>query len=107
MVAFPFECETCPEEEKKDFGCGWIGLDGKGTMKYEHGAKDDHYSKTCPQYCIRQEWVQRVLNDMGYLANGALGNVLDLENQYLTYLEVAKAEQARWEQVDMDSISDG
>jgi len=72
-------------------------------MQYKHGARDPYYSKTCPQYCGRQEWVVRTLRDEKYLESG-LGCILDLEAQYLELLEIAKAEKAAWLDADIASM---
>ena len=96
-MAWPFECDRCPDEEKEYFGCGFVQLDGQAEAPYQHGATDDHWSRTCPRYCLALEPVMRVMGDLKDYQRGALGNVLDLPAPYLAALRAAESEMAAWQ----------
>jgi hypothetical protein len=97
-------CEKCGEEEWRLFGCGFHGFAGQatvrrqdGTFGYEHGARIEPWSRTCPRYCWSLPWVQAIRSDLRDYKRGALGCVLDLEVPHLEALRIAEAEEERWE----------
>lgn len=95
VVAFPCECKDCPTDSRKLYGCG-DGYEGQSEVKYEYGATEHPWDRTCPQFYLRQPWVQELFSLVKDYKRSALGNVLDLDAALLDYLRVIEAEQDVW-----------
>lgn len=78
------------------FGCGFQGMQGQAQAHYERGATAPPYNRTCPRWCWLQPAVQEVFTELRDYERGALGNVHDLEPQFLDLLRVAEIEREAW-----------
>jgi hypothetical protein len=94
-VPFPRDCEGCSEEEMKRWGCGYEKIAGRHKFEYT-GAKEP-YSRTCPQFFLRQPAVDDIIAGLRDYKRAALGNVRKLGSAYLTYLRIAESETSCWE----------
>lgn len=94
--SFPYACKDCPGHERKFWGCGYDGFAGQAEIKPKFGATDEHWGRTCPQYCAHQIEIQKILADVEDYQRGCFGNIDDMESARLEYLRVAESETKAW-----------
>jgi hypothetical protein len=92
-------------EDRKFYGCGFEGFDGKSQHLYEKGALNEPTKRTCPRFCSLLPHVQFILNDVYYFKKGVLGNILNLESAYVDYLVCAEYEMSHWENANKSRIN--
>ena len=97
ITEWPHKCEECNEHDEKLFGCGYSGKDGLGDLGFDDDRITGIAARTCPQFYARQPMVISIMNMVGDYRRGALGDVRDLGNATLSYLQVADAELNRWD----------
>ncbi len=104
VVPFPSECKECSLDIKEEFGCGHDGFGGKSKIKYENGAKDEYWSRTCPMYAASHSFMNEIVYDLENYKRGAMGNIFDMDNIRFELLSIAENEQGVWENENQKQI---
>lgn len=104
LQSVPCSCEDCDEQTREDHGCGFDPrFAGKARGIPAGGRAEEPYSRTCPQFYLRQPSTQEVYADLKDYRRGAL-DVDTLPAAYLVLLREAESAEAEWEQVQNQQL---